>query len=82
MLKKILGIAPKLESDGSYNPSKLALKLATVSKTKTYKDARNFVINMIKRTNDKVYLIIDNSNQKIVGFLDLKNINWDIPNQK
>ncbi len=33
MLKKILGIAPKLESDGSYSPSKLALKLATVKKT-------------------------------------------------
>jgi len=33
MLKKILGIAPKLESDGSYSPSKLALKLATVVKT-------------------------------------------------
>ncbi|MEN8851614.1 MAG: glyoxalase III HchA [Glaciecola sp.] len=29
MLKKLLGIAPKLESDGSYSPSKLALKLAT-----------------------------------------------------
>lgn len=33
MLKKILGIAPKQESDGSYSPSKLALKLATVQKT-------------------------------------------------
>lgn len=29
MIKKILGIAPKLELDGSYSPSKLALKLAT-----------------------------------------------------
>lgn len=33
MIKKLLGIAPKLESDGSYSPSKLALKLATVDKT-------------------------------------------------
>ena len=33
MLKKILGIAPKLESDGSFSPSKLALKLGTVDKT-------------------------------------------------
>lgn len=33
MLKKMLGIAPNLESDGSYSPSKLALKLATVDKT-------------------------------------------------
>lgn len=33
MLKKLLGIAPKLESDGSFSPSKLALKLATVDKS-------------------------------------------------
>ena len=33
MLKKLLGVAPKLESDGSFSPSKLALKLATVQKT-------------------------------------------------
>ncbi|MFK7950937.1 MAG: glyoxalase III HchA [Saprospiraceae bacterium] len=33
MFKKLLGIAPKLESDGSYSPSKVALKLATSPKT-------------------------------------------------
>ncbi|MFK7904141.1 MAG: glyoxalase III HchA [Chitinophagales bacterium] len=33
MLKRLLGIAPKLESDGSYSPSKIALKLATSPKT-------------------------------------------------
>jgi molecular chaperone Hsp31 and glyoxalase 3 len=33
MLKKILGIAPNLESDGSYSPSKVALKLAVPAKT-------------------------------------------------
>ncbi|MGB1206539.1 MAG: glyoxalase III HchA [Chitinophagales bacterium] len=33
MLKKMLGIAPQLEADGSYKPSKLALKLGTVAKT-------------------------------------------------
>ncbi len=33
MLKKLLGIAPQLEADGSYSPSKLALKLGTVAKT-------------------------------------------------
>ncbi len=33
MLKKLLGIAPKLETDGSYSPSKLALKLATSDTT-------------------------------------------------
>lgn len=33
MLKKLLGLAPKLEADGSYSPSKVALKLATSDKT-------------------------------------------------
>ncbi|MBE1273942.1 glyoxalase III HchA [Enterovibrio baiacu] len=33
MLKKLFGLAPKRESDGSYSPSKLALKLATSDKT-------------------------------------------------
>jgi molecular chaperone Hsp31 and glyoxalase 3 len=33
MIKKILGISPKLESDGSYSPSKLALKMGTSDKT-------------------------------------------------
>jgi molecular chaperone Hsp31 and glyoxalase 3 len=33
MLKTLLGIAPKLELDGSYSPSKLALKLATSDTT-------------------------------------------------
>jgi len=33
MFKKLLGIAPKLEADGSYSPSKVALMLATAAKT-------------------------------------------------
>jgi D-lactate dehydratase / protein deglycase len=33
MFKKLLGIAPKLENEGSYSPSKLALKLAVPAKT-------------------------------------------------
>ena len=33
MIKKILGIAPKLEDDGSYSPSKVALRLAVSAKT-------------------------------------------------
>ena len=33
MIKNILGIAPKLENDGSYSPSKVALILAVSAKT-------------------------------------------------
>lgn len=32
-IKKLFGIAPQEEADGSYSPSKLSLKLATVQKT-------------------------------------------------
>ena len=38
MLKKLLGIAPTLESDGSYSPSKVALKLGT-SDTTDFEDS-------------------------------------------
>ena len=54
----------------------------TVSKTKTFEDTRKFVIDILQRTKDKTYfpyIIIDDSNKKIVGFLDLKNIDWNIP---
>ena len=33
MIKKLLGLAPKLESDGSYSPSKMAIKMGVQSKT-------------------------------------------------
>ena len=33
MLKKLLGLAPKLEADGSYSPSKIALKIGVADKT-------------------------------------------------
>jgi len=54
----------------------------TVSKTKTYEETRNFVEDMVQRAKEKVYfpyIVIDNSNRNIVGFLDLKNIDWSIP---
>tara|TARA_B110000483_G_C18192138_1_gene541385 strand:- start:861 stop:1715 length:855 start_codon:yes stop_codon:yes gene_type:complete len=33
MFKRLLGLTPKLEEDGSYSPSRLALKLGTVKKS-------------------------------------------------
>jgi len=54
----------------------------TISKTKTYEETRKFVEEMISGTKEKVYfpyIIIDNSNRNVIGFLDLKNIDWRIP---
>ncbi len=53
MLKKILGIAPKLESDGSYSPSKLALKLGTVTTT----DFENISYTKYQGNKSKVLVI-------------------------
>lgn len=53
MLKKILGIAPKLEADGSYSPSKLAIKLGTVSKT----DFENISYTKYKGRKSKILVI-------------------------
>jgi molecular chaperone Hsp31 and glyoxalase 3 len=53
MIKKILGIAPKLESDGSYSPSKLALKLATKQKT----DYESIVYKKYQGKKSKILVI-------------------------
>jgi RimJ/RimL family protein N-acetyltransferase len=54
----------------------------TVSKTKTYDDTKIFVAEMVQKSIDKLYypfLIIDNNTNDIVGFFDIKNIDWNIP---
>ena len=54
----------------------------TTSKTKTYEDTQVFLSDMVKRTKEKTYfpyIIIDDTNNSIAGFLDLKNIDWNIP---
>lgn len=54
----------------------------TVSKTKTIEDTRNFVSDIVQKAKEKTYfpyIIIDNSSNRIIGFLDLKNIDWNIP---
>ena len=54
----------------------------TISETKTLEDTRRSVLNSIKRASEKsyfAYLIVDTSNNSLIGFLDLKNIDWNIP---
>lgn len=53
MLNKILGIAPKLESDGSYSPSKMALKMGVSDKT----DFENIPYQKYKGKKSKVLVI-------------------------
>lgn len=54
----------------------------TVSRTKTLEDTQNFLADITERAKSKTYfpyIIVDNSTGNIVGFLDLKNIDWSIP---
>jgi len=90
MLKKLLGIAPKLESDGSYSPSKVALKLATsdttdykaVSYTK-YQGNRKKVLVIfteqknMKMQNGKAFSTGNHPVETLVPMLHLKNAGFE-----
>ncbi|MDC0099019.1 MAG: protein deglycase HchA [Crocinitomicaceae bacterium] len=90
MLKKLLGIAPKLESDGSYSPSKLALKLATVQKTDfenisydKYKGKQSKVLVIfteqknLKMQNGKLFSTGNHPVEALLPMLHLKNAGFD-----
>jgi molecular chaperone Hsp31 and glyoxalase 3 len=62
MLKKLLGIAPQLEPDGSFSPSKLALKMSVADKT----DFENIAHPKIKGKKSKVLVVFtENKNLKM-----------------
>jgi ribosomal-protein-serine acetyltransferase len=54
----------------------------TVARTRTLKDTRDYIIEVVKRIEQKTYLphfLVDNNDHYISGFIDLKNIDWNIP---
>jgi RimJ/RimL family protein N-acetyltransferase len=54
----------------------------TVSKTRTPDDTKLFVTEIIKEAEAKTYLpfvIVDVSNKKLIGYIDIKSIDWSIP---
>ena len=90
MFKKLLGIAPKLESDGSYSPSKLALKLGTVSKSDfenisytKYKGSKSKILVIfteqknMKMQNGKMFSTGNHPIEALVPMLHLKNAGFD-----
>jgi molecular chaperone Hsp31 and glyoxalase 3 len=90
MLKSILGIAPKQESDGSYSPSKLALKLATVEKSdfeeiayEKYqgKQARIYVLfteqKNMQMQNGKLFSTGNHPIEALLPMLHLKNAGFE-----
>jgi D-lactate dehydratase / protein deglycase len=90
MLKRLLGIAPKLESDGSYSPSKLALKLATVQTTdfenvsyKQYKGKKSKILVIfteqknMRMQNGKLFSTGNHPVEALLPMLHLKNAGFD-----
>lgn len=65
------------------NRSRLAdFFTGTVSRTKTLADTRAFLNEIEEKRKDKryfPYLIIERGSKMIIGFLDVKNIDWSIP---
>ena len=54
----------------------------TVSRTETLEDTKIFLSEITQRAREKTYfpyIIEDNISNRIVGFLDIKNIDWNIP---
>jgi ribosomal-protein-serine acetyltransferase len=54
----------------------------TVSRTKTFEDTEVFLKELIQKREAKLYYpyIIENiENGEFVGFIDIKNIDWNIP---
>ena len=90
MLKKLLGIAPNLESDVSYSPSKLALKLATVDKTDfesvsytKYQGNKSKILVIfteqknMEMQNGKLFSTGNHPVETLVPMLHLKNAGFD-----
>ena len=90
MLKKLLGLAPKLEPDGSYSPSKIALKLATVSVTDfenvaytKYQGKRSKILVIfteqknMKMQNGKMFSTGNHPVEALLPMLHLKNAGFD-----
>jgi len=90
MLKKLLGIAPKLESDGSFSPSKFALKMGVPDKTdfenisyEKYRGKRNKILVIcteeknLKMKNGKLFSTGNHPVETLLPMLHLRNAGFE-----
>ena len=90
MLKKILGFAPKLESDGSYSPSKMALKMGVYDTTdfenisyQKYNGEKSKVLVIfteeknLKMKNGKFFSTGNHPVEALLPMLHLKNAGFE-----
>ncbi len=90
MLKELLWIAPQIETDGSYKPSKIALKLATSNKTdfehivyEKYTGNKSKILVIfteeknMKMKNGKEFSTGNHPVEALIPMLHLKNAGFD-----
>jgi len=90
MLKKLFGIAPKLESDGSYSPSKFALKMGVPDKTdfenisyQKYSGKQKKILVIcteeknLKMKNDKYFSTGNHPVETLLPLLHLRNAGFE-----
>lgn len=56
--------------------------VGTVSKTQTLEDTENFITDILARVEKRTYFsffIVNSTDYSLVGFIDVKNIDWNIP---
>ena len=90
MVKKLLGIAPKLESDGSFSPSKFAIKMGVPNKTdfenityQKYRGRKNKILVLcteeknLKMENGKYFSTGNHPVESLLPMLHLKNAGFE-----
>lgn len=90
MIKKLLGIAPKLESDGSYSPSKFALKMGVPDVTdyenisyQQYTGKKNKILTIcteeknLKMKNGKLFSTGNHPVEALLPMLHLRNAGFN-----
>ncbi|MEZ7931722.1 MAG: protein deglycase HchA, partial [Flavobacteriales bacterium] len=86
----MLGLAPKLESDGSYSPTKIAIKLGTVDKTdyqkvdyEKYKGKKSKILVIfteqknLKMKNGKFFSTGNHPVEALLPMLHLQNAGFE-----
>ncbi|MCX6319717.1 MAG: GNAT family protein [Bacteroidetes bacterium] len=54
----------------------------TVSKTRNLEDTKEYLVEITNKIQQRIYLpflVINTDNNSLAGFLDIKNIDWNIP---
>ena len=90
MFRKLFGLAPKLESDGSYSPSKFALRMGVPAKTdfenisyKKYKGIKNKILVIcteeknLKMKNGKLFSTGNHPVESLLPMLHLRNAGFE-----